>query len=148
VKIRLYAVLASLTLLLAGPAMAKPVHHAKAHAVHRRHINRHSAQSRYDYRTADVVREEFADGPRGRRIMASRDRYDGSADYRSQQDGLVVENLRGDFTGGVGYGTDGSAASFVDGFGQRHFFVGSFRQMNRLPHGPYRPNGFAPSRGF
>jgi hypothetical protein len=150
VKIRLYAVLAgaSLAVLLAGPATAKSVHHhAKAHAARRGHGDRHYAQSYYDYRSASFVREEFADAPRGHWMRAWRDRYDDRSDYRESRDGLVVENLRGDFTGGVGYGTDGGAAGFVDGFGQRHFFVGNFRQMNRMPHGPFRPNGFAPSRG-
>ena len=143
-KIRLYAVVASVALLLAGPAMAKSVHHhAKPHAGHRHLMSRHSAQSYYNYRAADVVREEFADGPRGRWMRASRDRYDRGTDDRGQRDGLVVENLRGDFTGGVGYGADG----FVDGYGQTHFFVGSFRQMNRLPRGPFMPHRFAPSRG-
>ena len=150
-KIRLCAVLAgaSLAILLAGPATAKAVHHpAKAHAARRDHSGRHYAQSGYDYRSASSVREEFIDAPRGRWMDASRDRYDNGYDYRDRQDGLVVENLRGDFTGGVGYGADGGAASFVDGYGQTHFFVGSFRQMNRLPHGPYMPNRFAPSQGF
>jgi hypothetical protein len=77
-------------------------------------------------------------------MRESRERYDSRYDYRERRE--VVENLRGDFTGGVGYGPDGGA-SFVDGYGQRHYFVGSFRAMNRLPHGPYAPRGFAPSRG-
>ncbi|MES2292843.1 MAG: hypothetical protein V4527_06055 [Pseudomonadota bacterium] len=150
-KIRLCAVLAgaSLAILLAGPAAAKAVHHpSKAHAAHRDHSGRHYVQSFYDYRSASFVREEFIDAPRGRWMDASRDGYDGRYDFRDRRDGRVVENLRGDFTGGVGYGADGGAASFVDGYGQTHFFVGSFRQMNRLPHGPYRPNRFAPSQGF
>jgi hypothetical protein len=150
VRIRLYAGLASLAILLAGPATAKPVHHhVKAHAARRGPIDWHYAQSYYDYQSASVVREEFSNAPRGRWMGASRDRYFGRADdYRERRDGIVVENLRGDFTGGVGYGADGGAASFVDGYGQTHFFVGSFRQMNRLPHGPYVPNRFAPSQGF
>jgi len=147
-KIRFYAVLASLAILLAGSAAAKPVHHpVKAQAAHRDHTGRYYAQSYYDYRSASFVREEFIDAPRGRWMGASRDRYDSGYDYRERHDGLVVENLRGDFTGGVGYGTDGGAG-FVDGYGQTHFFVGSFRQMNRLPRGPFMPNRFAPSRGF
>jgi hypothetical protein len=137
VKIRLYAVLASLTLLLTAPAMAAPAqHHAKA--------AHHSARLHYDYRTADSVREEFAGAPRGHWMRESRERYDSRYDYRERRE--VVGNLRGDFTGGVGYGADGGAG-FVDGYGQTHFFVGSFRQMNRPPLGPYAPRGFAPSRG-
>jgi hypothetical protein len=135
VKIRLYAVLASLTLLLTAPAMAKPTPH---------HSKHHSARLHYDYRTADSVREEFAHAQRGHWMRESRERYDSRYDYRERRE--VVENLRGDFTGGVGYGADGGAG-FVDGYGQTHYFVGSFRQMNRLPHGPYAPRGFAPSRG-
>lgn len=147
-KIRPYAILASLAILLAGPAAAKPVHHhVTAHAAHQRSSDRQYAQSYYDYRSASVVREEFRDAPRGRWMEGSRDRYFGrTGDYYERQDGLVVENLRGDFTGGVGYGTDGGA-SFVDGYGQTHFFVGSFRQMNGLPRGPFMPHRFAPSRG-
>jgi hypothetical protein len=151
VKIRLYAIFAgaALAVLLAGPATAKTMHHPlKAHAARRDHSGRHYAQSFYDYRSASAVREEFIDAPRGHWMDASRDGYDGEYDYRDRRDGLVVENLRGDFTGGVGYGADGGAASFVDGYGQTHFFVGSFRQMNRLPHGPFMPNRFAPSQGF
>ena len=136
-NIRFYAVLASLALLLAAPAMAASAqHHAKAH-----HFKHHSARLHYDYRTADSVREEFADAPRGHGMRESRESYDSRYDYRERRE--VVDNLRGDFTGGVGYGTDG----FVDGYGQTHYFVGSFRSMNRLPHGPYAPNRFMPSRG-
>ena len=40
-----------------------------------------------------------------------------------------------------------AAHGFVDGYGQTHYFVGSFRPMNRLPHGPYAPHRFMPSRG-
>ena len=140
-KIRLYALLAGLAIVLAGPAAAKPVHH-HAKAAHRNHIDRQYAQSYYDYRSASSVREEFIDTPGGRWMSASREDYFGDAgDYRERQGGLVVENLRGDFTGGVGYGTDGDAASFVDGFGQTHFFVGSFRRM------PHRPGHFGPMPG-
>ncbi|MEO7053950.1 MAG: hypothetical protein ABI191_03160 [Rhizomicrobium sp.] len=125
-----------LALLLIGPATAKTARH-----IHRTHGERHSAQSHYDYRSASPVREEFADAPRGMR--PSRDGYFEERFYREQRE--VVENLRGDFTGGVGYGTDGGA--FVDGYGQAHYFVGSFRQMNPLPHGPYMPGRAAP-HGF
>ncbi len=141
-KIRLYAVLAgaSLAVLLASPALAKhpkPVRtHRAAHAVHHGEAGRRYAQSYYDYRSSSLVREEFIDAPRRPWMEAPHDgrfgRYDG---YRDGRDGLVVENLRGDFTGGVGYGADGDAASFVDGYGQRHFFVGNFRGML---HGPGR----------
>ncbi len=139
-KFRLYAVLASasLALLLTVPAMAAPAQH---HAKVPHHSKHHSARLHYDYRTADSVREEFADAPRGHWMRESRERYDSRYDFRERRE--VVDNLRGDFTGGVGYGTDG----FVDGYGQTHYFVGSFRSMNRLPHGPYTPRGFAPSRG-
>ena len=141
-KIRPYAVLASLAILLAGPAMAKPTHHhAKAPAAPRRSSERQYAQSYYNYRSASVVWEEFRDVPRGRWMDASRDRYfSRSGEYYERHDGMVVENLRGDFTGGVGYGADGGA-SFVDGYGQTHFFVGSFRQM------PHRPGRFGPAPG-
>jgi hypothetical protein len=138
VRIRLYAALAGagLALLLTGPAMAKPVRH---HA-HRAHADRHTTQSHYDYRAAGVVREEFIDAPRGHWMRPGR-QFDAYA-YEERYEGRVVENLRGDFTGGVGYGANGDA--FVDGYGQTHFFVGSFRSMNRLPHGPYTPNRFGP----
>jgi hypothetical protein len=138
VRFHLYAALAGagLALLLADPAMAKPVRH---HA-HRTHTDRHIAQSHYDYRSASAVREEFIDAPRGH-WMRPDHHFDAYA-YEERYEGRVVENLRGDFTGGVGYGADGGA--FVDGYGQTHFFVGSFRRMNRLPHGPYTPNRFGP----
>ncbi|MES2255852.1 MAG: hypothetical protein V4559_12530 [Pseudomonadota bacterium] len=129
-----------LALLLIGPAMAKPARHA-----HRAHGERHSTQPYYDYRSAGAVREEFADAPRGRWMRSSRDGYFEEHVYRERRE--VVENLRGDFTGGVGYGADGGA--FVDGYGQAHYFVGSFRRMNPLPHGPYMPRRAAPhGRGF
>ena len=143
-KIRLYALLAgaSFAMLLTGPATAKPFHHLKAHSAHRGRIDRSYAQSAYDYRSASAVYEEFRDAPRGHWMRASRQGYFGDAgDYRERREGLVVENLRDDFTGGVGYGADGGAASFVDGFGQTHFFVGSFRQM------PHRPGRFGPVPG-
>jgi hypothetical protein len=126
-----------LALLLIGPATAKTARHA--------HGERHSAQSHYDYRSAGLVREEFADAPPGSWMRPSRDGYFEERTYREHRE--VVENLRGDFTGGVGYGADGGA--FVDGYGQTHFFVGSFRRMNPMPHGPYMPRRAAPhGRGF
>ena len=135
-KIGFYAALAGagLALLLSGPVMAKPAHHAKAH---RAHADRHYAQSTYNYRSASVVREEFIDAPRGPWMRPWRGRHYGGYAYEERRDSRIVENLRGDFTGGVGYG----ANAFVDGYGQTHFFVGSFRGMNPLPHGPYRPMG-------
>lgn len=126
--IRRYAALAlCLSVLTAGAAVAKTTrHHAPRHAVHHRSDVRY-AQGFYDYHAASTVREEFQDGygPRWRR-----DDGFGRDAYREHRDGMVVENLRsGDFTGGVGYGLNGDVASFVDGFGQTHFFVGNFRRM-------------------
>jgi hypothetical protein len=133
-----HAALATVALLLIGPAMAKPVHPAhtiKAHAKsHRMSADRRYAQSFYNYRSSSLVREEFIDMPRRPAHHVSR--------YEERRDSHVVENLSGDFTGGVGYGANGDA--FVDGYGQTHFFVGSFRGMNPLPHGPYTPNRFGP----
>lgn len=132
VRIGFCAALAGVALLLSGPAMAKPAR-PQAKAAHRMHADRHHAQSHYDYRSASIVREEFIDAPRGQ-WMRPAHHFGG---YEERRDGSVVENLRGDFTGGVGYGADG----FVDGYGQTHYFVGSFRGMNPLPHGPYLPGG-------
>lgn len=140
-RIGIYAALAAAALLLSGPAMAKPAHpRAKTHPVR---TDRHHAQSHYDYRSASIVREEFRDVPRGHWMRPSHAYRSGGYTYEEQRDSRVVENLRGDFTGGVGYGANGDA--FVDGYGQTHFFVGSFRAMNPLPHGPYGPNR---GRGF
>ena len=151
VMIRLYAAVAGLAVLLAGPALAKtshPVHRAK-HAIHRGSDVRY-AQSYYDYHSESLVREEFQDGPR---TSWRRDGYFGRSDfYREHRDGVVVENLRsGDFTGGVGYGVDGDVPSFVDGFGQTHFFVGDFRRMapgSRFGDPRFRAPGFGFHRGF
>ncbi len=135
-RIGFYAAMAggALALLMSGPAMAKPVHpHAKTHRVQ---ADRHYAQSFYNYRSASGVREEFIDAPRGRWMRPWRERHHGGYAYEDRRDSRVVENLRGDFTGGVGYGANG----FVDGYGQTHFYVGGFRGMNPLPHGPYVPN--------
>lgn len=138
-RIGFYAALAGLALLLCAPATAKPAHpahhskanHAKAqHAKpSRAHADRHYAQSYYHYRSASLVREEFREAPRGHWMRPEHR----SGGYGNRE---RVENLRGDFTGGVGYGANG----FVDGYGQTHYFVGSFRGMNSLPHGPYLPN--------
>jgi hypothetical protein len=126
--IRLCAVLAlSFTVLTVGTAGAKTashMHHAKRHTAHRS-ADVHYAQGFYDYRAAGVVREEFREDPDSRWYRGDRRDF-----YREQYDGRVVENLRSnDFTGGVGYGLNGNVPSFVDGFGQTHFFVGSFRRM-------------------
>jgi hypothetical protein len=123
VKIGVCAVIAgiSFAVLLADPASAKkaePAQHGPSHAVRHRHADLEYAQSHYDYRSASSVREEFADAPGCSRF----DRY---GDRREWHDGLVVENLRGDFNGGVGAGADG-AMSFTDGYGQVHFFTGNF----------------------
>jgi hypothetical protein len=131
-RLGFYAALAGsvLALLLSGPAMAKLARHG--HHTARPHSDRHYAQSHYNYRSASIVREEFIDTPRGHWIRPAH-HFGG---YEERRDSQVVENLRGDFTGGVGYGADG----FIDGYGQTHYFVGSFRGMNSLPHGPYTPN--------
>ena len=139
-RIGFYAALAggALALLLSGPAMAKPTRHVHHTKTVRPHSDRQYVQSHYNYRSASVVREEFIDAPRGRWMRPWRERhYDGYA-YEERRDSRIVENLHGDFTGGVGYGANGNA--FVDGYGQTHFFVGGFRGMNPLPHGPYMPN--------
>ncbi len=112
-----------LAVLLAGPALAKDARPAHPHrgtsqAVHHRRADLEYARSYYDYRSASSVREEFVDVPRYGRFDRYGDRHDG-------HDGLVVENLQGDFNGGVGYGADG-AMSFTDGYGQVHFFTGGF----------------------
>jgi hypothetical protein len=145
VRKRISAVVAiGLALLLISPAMAKTAHHGH-HTTS--HSERHYAQSYYDYRSASLVREEFADAPRGRWMAPPQDEYFEERFYQERRDSRVVENLRSDFTGGVGYGADGGG--FVDGYGQTHFFVGSFRRMNRLPHGPFMPNRFGMGRrGF
>ena len=142
-----YATLAGagLALLISGAAMAKPAHpthHLKArHAeTHRLQADRHYAQSTYDYRSASLVREEFIDAPPGYWARPAWGHHFDSYAYEERYDNRVVENLRGDFTGGVGYGADG----FVDGYGQTHFFVGSFRGMNPLPRSPFRPHRFGP----
>jgi hypothetical protein len=146
VKIPLYFITAGacLCLVLAAPVAAKPVRHdhpATAQGTNHSHPDRRYAQSYYNYRSQSMVREEFRDIPDGHWMHARRDRY--AQAYRERRDGLVVENLRDTFSGGVGYGADG----FTDGYGQTHYFVGSFRQMNPLPHGPFRPGRVAPMSG-
>jgi hypothetical protein len=152
-KIHLLAVLAGASLLLAAPVLAKPARethmHVSAHHARHVHADRRYAQSYYDYRSASSVRESFRDGP-SRDWREARGHWQGG--YREQRDGLVVENLRGDFNGGVGYGTDGDL-SFTDGYGQVHFFTGSFAPRpgfgpNRF--GPHRfgPRQFGPGHGF
>lgn len=144
-RIGIYAAMAggALALLISAPAMAKsarPAHHAPVHSAktHRAQPDRQYAKSHYNYRSASVVREAFTGVPHGMRSW--RERHYGGYAYEERHDSRVVENLRGDFTGGVGYGADG----FVDGYGQTHFYVGSFRGMNPLPHGPYLPNRAGP----
>lgn len=136
-----YAALAGVALLLSDPAMARPARHVHHTKTARTHSDRQYAQSHYDYRSASIVREAFIDAPRGH--WTRPDRHYGG--YAERRDGRVVENLRGDFTGGVGYGANGDV--FVDGYGQTHYFVGSFRGMNPLPHGPYLPSR-SPRRSF
>lgn len=139
-KTQLLAVLAGASLLLAAPALAKPARdthaHVSAHHGHRGHADLRYAQSYYNYQSASSVRESFWDGPAHGWREASRGRWQAGTDaYRGQQEGLVVENLQGDFNGGVGYGADGDL-SFTDGFGQVHFFTGSFAP--RTGFGPHR----------
>ena len=129
--IRIYAALAlCFTFAMAGGVAAKPthpVHHKTRHVAHGDMDVRY-AQGFYDYRAAGAVREEFRDGSDARWYRSGH--FDRRDSYRERYDGRVVENLRsGDFTGGVGYGLNGDVPSFVDGFGQTHFFVGSFRRM-------------------
>jgi hypothetical protein len=131
--IRRYAALAlCFSVLTAGVAVARTpphAHHVTRHAIHRSDVR--YAQGFYDYRAASAVREEFRDDSRAR---WHRDGRFDQGSYREGREGMVVENLRsGDFTGGVGYGLDGDVPSFVDGFGQTHFFVGSFRRMAPVP---------------
>jgi hypothetical protein len=155
VKIHRLAILAGagFAMLLAGPALAKPVHaHAPAHRVHHAHAGLRYAQSYYNYQSASSVRESFRDGPTRSWRQAPRGRWQGGA-YRGRQDDLVVENLRGDFNGGVGYGTDGDL-SFTDGYGQIHFFTGSFAHRAGFGSHRFGPQrfgmqpGFTPGRGF
>ena len=129
--IRRYAALAlCFGVLTAGSAVAKTArHHVVRHETHRSDVR--YAQGFYDYRAASEVREEFQDGPRGQWHRDERWQRDF---HRERREGMVVENLRsGDFTGGVGYGLNGDVPSFVDGFGQTHFFVGNFRRMTPVP---------------
>ena len=140
--IRCLAVMAGLIALLVQPALAKPAQHGH-HVSHRaasRHADVRYAQAYYDYRSASTVREEFADGGRWR----DEGRFARREFFRDRQEGRVVENLRGDFTGGVGYGANGDVPAFVDGYGQTHFFVGSFRQ--NAPAGRFGAPRFG--RGF
>ena len=126
----------SFAVLAAGGAAAKTTHPVRHHRVaHHRAADVRYAQGFYDYRAASAVREEFRDASRGR---WRDDRTYGRTERRG---GMVVENLRsGDFTGGVGYGLNGDVPSFTDGFGQTHFFVGSFRAMGPRAHfGAPRP---------
>ncbi len=97
--------------LLALPALARPVKHD-------RHADVKYAQSYYDYHSASSVHEAFDSAPPWAWYQGHRgSRREESGKYR------VVESLKGDFTGGVGYGTNGDV-SFVDGYGQVHFYSG------------------------
>ena len=133
-RTRIGLLMCAAVLLAAAPVLAK----SKPH---------HGVQVRphYDYALAHPVREGFREMPH--------DRYYGREDFYAarettyREEGMAVESLRGDFTGGVGYRAD-SGDSFIDGYGQTHFFVGSFRGLNRLPHGPYGPQRFGPGRRF
>ena len=128
--IRRYAALAlCFSVLTAGGAVAKTTRHPVVrHAVHRSDVR--YAQGFYDYRAQSEVREEFLDTPRMRWQRGGRFERDF---HRGDHEDMVVENLRsGDFTGGVGYGLNGDVPSFVDGFGETHFFVGSFRRMGPM----------------
>ena len=122
---RVFAVWMAAGLAMLTAASAKPVHHASRHASHRGADVRY-AQSHYDYRSASSVREEFLDAPP---TGWYRDRDFGWREFHHHwREETVVEDLKGDFTGGVGYGVNGDVPSFVDGFGQTHFFVGGFRR--------------------
>ena len=139
---RLFAVLMGAGLAMVSPASAKPVHHGVRHVSHGGADVRY-AQSYYDYRSASSVREEFLGMPR---MGWHRYRDFGWRDFhRGWREGTVVEDLKGDFTGGVGYGANGDEPGFVDGFGQTHFFVGGFRRnvpAMRFPAPPMiRPGG-------
>jgi hypothetical protein len=135
-RTRIGCLIGAALLVAAGPAVAK----SKPH--HRPQVRPH-----YNYALAHPVREGFREAPAGR--TSGREDYYAESYYREnsyyRESGPVVESLRGDFTGGVGYG---GGDYFVDGYGQTHFFVGSFRTMNRLPHGPYGPRRLGPGRRF
>lgn len=105
------AVISAGLVLLTLPALAKP-------AKPDRRADVKYAQSYYDYHSASSVREAFESAPR-------RAWHEGHRGYRHDfaERGQVVESLRGDFTGGVGYGTNGDVG-FVDGYGQVHFYSG------------------------
>jgi hypothetical protein len=116
------AVMSAGLLLLALPALAKP-------AKPDRRADVKYAQSYYDYHSASSVREEF--DPVRRRSW-----HEGHRGYRHgfAERGRVVESLTDDFTGGVGYGTNGDVG-FVDGYGQVHFY-GGYAPQNPIgrPH--------------
>jgi hypothetical protein len=126
--------------LIGGPLAAAPL--AAGAGAHR------GARPHYNYALAHPVREGFREAPAGR--YCGREDYYAESHYREnsyyRESGPVVESLHGDFTGGVGHG--GGGDYFVDGYGQAHFFVGGFRNMTRLPHGPYGPRRFGPGRRF
>ncbi|HEY4274018.1 MAG TPA: hypothetical protein VGM68_00920 [Rhizomicrobium sp.] len=126
-KVHFLICVAGFALLASAPAMAAK---GKPHP--------RQTRSHYSYALAHSVREGFREMPQGR--YHSREDFYAARESYYRQSGEIVENLRGDFTGGVGAGAD----AFIDGYGQTHFYVGSFRGLNRLPHGPYGPQRFAP----
>jgi hypothetical protein len=107
------AVISAGLVLLALPALAKP-----AKPGQNRGADVKYAQSYYDYHSASSVREAFEPAPRRAWHEGHRVSHQDSAGR-----GRVVESLTGDFTGGVGYGTNGDV-SFVDGYGQVHYYSG------------------------
>lgn len=131
-RTRIGCLIGAALLVAAGPAVAKSKSHRKP-----------QARPHYNYALAHPVREGFRDAAAGR-AFGRQDYYAVRENYAFRS-GPVVDTLRGDFTGGVGHG---GGDYFIDGYGQTHFFVGSFRTMNRLPHGPYGPQRFGPGRRF
>lgn len=136
------AILAGL-ILQAHPALAKQAQASRQTDV--KTAVKH-AQPRYDYRSASPVREAFDDAPPRAGTRTWHDRCSGQRRAVSGGRGdRVVEHLTGDFTGGVGYGTNGDVG-FVDGYGQIHFYTGRFTPRIRFG-GPVR-FGMRFSRGL
>ena len=137
-------------ILLAHPALAKQAQASRqtaAKATVKADVQ--YAQSHYDYRSASSVREAFDHAPSHAKFWPGHDGHPGHHSFHSARRGdRVVEHLTGDFTGGVGYGTNGDVG-FVDGYGQIHFYAGF---QPRIPFGrPVRPgmtfgHGFMPHR--
>ncbi len=118
--------------LLALPALAKP---AKPNQNHRADVK--YAQSHYDYHSASSVREAFDAAPRRAWHGGHR-----GFDHNGSDGRRVVESLKGDFTGGVGYGANGDAG-FVDSYGQVHFYSG-FAPQNPIGRLHRFGMGFSP----